>query len=55
MLAFAALLAAAAPAPACLDVRSGNAPVTLEGRLERATFSMREISGGPPECLSTPG
>jgi len=49
MLALATLLAAAAPASACLDVRSGNAPVALEGRLERATFSMRDISGGPPE------
>ena len=49
MLALAVLLAAAAPAPACLDVRSGNAPIALEGRLERATFSMRDISGGPSE------
>jgi hypothetical protein len=49
MLVFAALLAAAAPAPACLDVRSGNAPVALEGRLERATFSMRDIGNGRPE------
>ena len=49
MLAFAALLAAAAPAPGCLDVRSGDAPVALEGRLQRATFSMRDITGGQPE------
>ena len=49
MLFLAIVLAAAAPAAGCLDVRSGNAPVTLEGRLERASFSMREISGGPPE------
>jgi hypothetical protein len=49
MLAFAALLAAAAPPPGCLDVRSGDAPVALEGRLERATFSMRDIGNGRPE------
>jgi hypothetical protein len=49
MLVLAALLAAAAPASDCLDVRSGNAPVALEGRLERATFSMRAIGNGRPE------
>ena len=43
------LAAAAAPAPACLDVRSGNAPVTLEGRLERATFRTPGVGDGRPE------
>jgi hypothetical protein len=47
MLVLAALLAAAAPG--CLDVRSGNAPLTLDGRLERATFTMRDIGDGRPE------
>ena len=49
MLILAALLAAAAPAPHCLDVRSGDAPVALEGRLVRATFTMRDIGNGRPE------
>ena len=49
MLILAALLTAATPASACLDVRSGDAPVTLEGRLEQATFSMRDIGNGRPE------
>jgi hypothetical protein len=49
MLVLAALLAAAAPTSGCLDVRGGNAPVALEGRLERATFSMRDIGNGQPE------
>jgi hypothetical protein len=49
MLVLAALLAAAAPAPGCLDVRSGDAPVALEGRLERATFTLRDIGNGRPE------
>jgi hypothetical protein len=49
MLVLAALLAAAAPAPGCLDVRSGNAPVSLEGRLERATFTTPDVGNGQPE------
>lgn len=49
MLVLAALLTAATPAAGCLDVRSGDAPVALEGRLERATFSMRDIGNGRPE------
>lgn len=49
MLVLAALLATAAPTPGCLDVRSGNAPVALEGRLERATFPMPDIGNGRPE------
>lgn len=47
MVLLAALLAAAAPA--CLDVRSGNAAVTLEGRLERATFTTPDVGSGQPE------
>ena len=40
---------AAAAAPGCLDVRSGNAPVSLEGRLERATFTTPGVGDGRPE------
>ena len=46
---FALLTLAAAATPGCLDVRSGNAPVSLEGRLERATFTMTDIGDGRPE------
>src|SRR5438128_12435098 len=47
MLALASWLVAAAPG--CLDVHNADAPVALEGRLERATFSMRDIGNGRPE------
>jgi hypothetical protein len=46
---FALLTLAAATTPGCLDGRRGNAPVSLEGRLERATFTMTDIGAGRPE------
>lgn len=52
MLALAAFLAVAAPAaPACLDVHSGNAPVSLEGRLDRRTFVTPDVGSGQPERI----
>ncbi len=39
-------LAAAASAPGCLDVSSANAPISLEGRLERHVYP------GPPNYES---
>jgi hypothetical protein len=41
--------AAAQTAPGCIDVRSGDAPVALEGRLERATFTTPGVGNGRPE------
>lgn len=49
MFVLAALLATAAPTSGCMDVRSGDAPVVLEGRLTRATFTMEGIGDGRPE------
>lgn len=46
---FALLALAAAPAPGCLDVRSGNAPVSLAGRLERRTYRTPGVGDGRPE------
>lgn len=49
---FALLTLAAAvvqPAPGCLDVRSGNAPVALEGRLERHSFVTPDVGNGRAE------
>jgi hypothetical protein len=52
MFAIAALLALAAPTsppPACLDVRSSNAAVSLEGRLERHSFVTPDVGNGRAE------
>lgn len=40
---------AAAATPGCLDVRSGDAPVSLAGRLERRTYTTPGVGSGRPE------
>ena len=42
-------LAFASQSPACLDVRSGNATVILQGRLEERTYAMPDVGSGRPE------
>jgi hypothetical protein len=41
--------AAAQTAPGCIDVRSGDAPVALEGRLERHSFVTPDVGNGRAE------
>ncbi len=40
---------AAAAAPGCLDVSSGDAPVSLVGRLERRTYTTPDVGSGRSE------
>ncbi len=52
MLSLAILAAAtlpAAAAPGCMDVRSANAAVSFEGRLERGTYTTPGAGTGQPE------